>query len=865
LVFQKPLGVDLSEAIKIFSKDLTSGMEGVDDLGKRLGGLTASQREYIQGLDANVDKSQRQAATIKFVADNIAKASDVTTSWGQRFTALGNIASNALRAITVAEPSGTGPLAGIQKQIEGLEKTRGSLGGLSLNRGTSEEIARLTAQITQLRLEATKMEANNLTAVFGEWGRAAVNAAEQLVPLRAQARELANSSKLLEQSRSDPNVRLTLGPDQSKTLDEAATKARVLAQMTRESADVEARHFTEVERVAGAYKGVTVQTALTLNVQKDQLAVASAVGGQARLNAQAEQRYNELVLSGVKSEEAVSIAAGERAIAQAQINTQARETLFQLQNQEQVARAVTGQEKIKANAAALYAQQVHDGVDANVAQANAAQYTVNANAQLESQGKNIIASMNDQVAVASAIGGQAKVAAEAQAVYNQMVREGYSASQALQASEAQRAAGIGAINVKMHEQLAALQDQGMVSGAATGAMKIAAQAQAAYNKAIREGASDSQAAAIAQQTYANGVGAANAAVENQIYEVDKQAELARVAGTSMEAATKAAYAYSDALRSGADEAHAFALEQAVLNAETAKYEHQAAVQRAQDAGGKYGQFITNQANAVITTFSGLYGQGGYVKDVQTSPIADTAAGFTRLVPNQQGLEHQVNSMFVQGKGLLEQIDNLINGPGLASRNSDYSQATAQTLQHLTDLLPDDQKSGAIQKELDALKSQPETLARDDLIKQLTDSLKTLTQATTDNTTAQQKVTDVLSPFYSSDPRSSHLGFRSFAGGGIMTSYGELPLHKYADSGVATSPQVALFGEGATPEAYVPAPSGHIPVTIQQPANSNEKAEKAQPPINVNIVVHGNADGSTVRALKATGFQQAQAMRRVVGR
>ena len=61
----------------------------------------------------------------------------------------------------------------------------------------------------------------------------------------------------------------------------------------------------------------------------------------------------------------------------------------------------------------------------------------------------------------------------------------------------------------------------------------------------------------------------------------------------------------------------------------------------------------------------------------------------------------------------------------------------------------------------------------------------------------------------------------FADGGIMTSAGPLPLNKYAGGGVATSPQMALFGEGSTPEAYVPLPDGRsIPVTMQgggQPA------------------------------------------------
>lgn len=56
---------------------------------------------------------------------------------------------------------------------------------------------------------------------------------------------------------------------------------------------------------------------------------------------------------------------------------------------------------------------------------------------------------------------------------------------------------------------------------------------------------------------------------------------------------------------------------------------------------------------------------------------------------------------------------------------------------------------------------------------------------------------------------------AFADGGIMTSAGSMPLQKYAGGGIANSPQVAVFGEGSMPEAYVPLPDGRsIPVTME---------------------------------------------------
>ena len=59
------------------------------------------------------------------------------------------------------------------------------------------------------------------------------------------------------------------------------------------------------------------------------------------------------------------------------------------------------------------------------------------------------------------------------------------------------------------------------------------------------------------------------------------------------------------------------------------------------------------------------------------------------------------------------------------------------------------------------------------------------------------------------------GTKLFANGGIMTGDGPLPLNKYASGGIANSPQLAMFGEGRRPEAYVPLPDGRrIPVAMQ---------------------------------------------------
>lgn len=88
----------------------------------------------------------------------------------------------------------------------------------------------------------------------------------------------------------------------------------------------------------------------------------------------------------------------------------------------------------------------------------------------------------------------------------------------------------------------------------------------------------------------------------------------------------------------------------------------------------------------------------------------------------------------------------------------------------------------------------------------------------------------------SDFMASAKSFFGFANGGIMTPGGSMPLNTYASGGVANSPQMAIFGEGKTPEAYVPLPDGRsIPVAMQGNGGAN---------VTVNVV--NNASGTQAR-------------------
>lgn len=90
---------------------------------------------------------------------------------------------------------------------------------------------------------------------------------------------------------------------------------------------------------------------------------------------------------------------------------------------------------------------------------------------------------------------------------------------------------------------------------------------------------------------------------------------------------------------------------------------------------------------------------------------------------------------------------------------------------------------------------------------------------------------------------------NFAEGGIMTSRGPVPLRRYGGGGIASSPQLAMYGEGDTEEAYVPLPDGRsIPVSMKGNAGGAINIST-----NLNIDARG-ADPSSAAQLRAIAGQ-----------
>jgi lambda family phage tail tape measure protein len=98
----------------------------------------------------------------------------------------------------------------------------------------------------------------------------------------------------------------------------------------------------------------------------------------------------------------------------------------------------------------------------------------------------------------------------------------------------------------------------------------------------------------------------------------------------------------------------------------------------------------------------------------------------------------------------------------------------------------------------------------------------------------------------------------FADGGIMTSGGPMPLRKYAGGGVADSPQLAMFGEGSKPEAYVPLPDGrNIPVKLEGGMGGGSTS------VVVNVSVAGDGSSQTDAAGSEKGKELGKLVANVV--
>jgi hypothetical protein len=228
-------------------------------------------------------------------------------------------------------------------------------------------------------------------------------------------------------------------------------------------------------------------------------------------------RINQLLLEGKDLQQAVAIAGKERAVAQAQINSAAQQTLDQLRAEYEVASAVGGVERMRAQAKATYVQLVNQGVDAELAAKIAQQQMLNTQAQINAQAQQQLFNLKNQAGVAAAVTGAEKIRAQEIATINSLLQQGVDLETAQAVAAQERANAEAAVNANVARQVISLQESTQLINAqlrdmqeqagsaqkVLGIHEMMVRTQQAYTQAIREGASEEAASALAAATYNN--------------------------------------------------------------------------------------------------------------------------------------------------------------------------------------------------------------------------------------------------------------------------------------------------------------------------------------------------------------------------
>ncbi|WP_439399088.1 phage tail length tape measure family protein [Bradyrhizobium sp. PMVTL-01] len=557
--------------------------------------------------------------------------------------------------------------------------------------------------------------------------------------------------------------------------DDVLTAKRNLLALTQQQQEAEARNQQIVAAVSKEWAGVGQQTAMSLQAQQNMLPVASAVGGAARIAAQEAADYANAMLNSKSATEASEIALMNMRQALAQVNAAAKETLWNLQNQAPVAAAVTEQQKMQAQAQATANQLKHDGVDATIAEQVAAQQLANSQAQATASVKQQVEALKDSTAMIKA---------------------------QQNGTEAETAAAI------------------------------------AYKNAIQAGADATAAASLKAATLANYMEKAAASGE-----LLKQAisQYASTGGLISNGGTQGLQAMNAVDNSGGS-SNGFSNPGYLSTI----------------------NFTPNVMPKGPLTFSGFVtrfggpdiGNGGHI-DQGANPA------YYQMLADAQAKSIDFNAAYATG-GIQGALDAIKNAPNTTGADPNYvSNSLAdqaqmkfylgpQTSQVSTKISAYDQliqlmnaqtsdksaQAANLQNELGFLNTLPGSVERDQKIADVQQAIQQLTTAIDNNTQATNANSELLSPYYTQDPRTSHIGFRSQ--GMASTGYIDIP-------GV---------------------PSANDNMTLTLPVASGERVNVTNGPNrgggspqisfgNIIIQIQGNASSDDANAIGRTVYQQMQ--------
>ncbi len=362
----------------------------------------------------------------------------------------------------------------------------------------------------------------------------------------------------------------------------------------------------------------------------------------------------------------------------------------------------------------------------------------------------------------------------------------------------------GDVTQKTALQLQQMQNQLPVAQASTGEAQMRAQYEATIVDLLMKGVPLLDAQAIASKGLELSQAQANASVEKQVRSLERSTELMRAEANGQGARVTANQAYDKAMEDGADSAHAAALSTAAL----ANYLERAKGNAAQMAKAAQATADSYQraANAALEARAGVpppqngdFGAGNSQVTSQFGNIVGPALAST------SNLGVLIAQSYQWGKGASNQpsvsqsADSILGGAGLnaaisstqalqarnagqvlAPGNVPFSQyglpdivtparsesdilSTVSTLYDLKNAQTNDKASkiSNLNEELAWLNTRPETIARDQQIASLMNSINQLAKATDSNTAA---VLATLNPLYTQGHGALAIGYYHAAAG-----------------------------------------------------------------------------------------------------
>jgi phage-related minor tail protein len=444
-------------------------------------------------------------------------------------------------------------------------------------------------------------------------------------------------------------------------------------------------------------------------------------------------------------------------------------------------------------------------------------------------------------------------------------------------------AAYGGVSVQTALTLNNLQAQLNVAQQVTAAGQMRAQAEATITNLITQGTSELEAQKIAAAQLAVSQAAATTSVEKQVKSLKDQTDMMKAQQNGTEATTAGAIAYNNAIESGASATSAAALQAQTL----AYYTAQAA---------SNGQELADAMNQYVST-GGLVSKGG-IAGLQAQNAADNTGGapqptgpikstfdpvefagfsssgelgtnrnFNEMLRNMAAdqsntnIQQSVDQSYIAGgiDAAKAAIGAFASSTGadpalassLASKGYDLvsilgkQQSTVSDKISAFDRLVQLENAGTTnpgarasnnKSEIDFLNTLPKSVERDQKIADLTSSIQQLTSSTNSLTSVNQ---DLLSPYYTQDPRTSHIGFRS--------------------QGMATGGEITVPGGYSANDnmlAQIPVASGEI-VSVRRPGQNLGGNSQQINMGDIHITVQGGGGQVNPNVIGRTVFQFMQ--------